>query len=334
MPKSCSSDLRERVLDAVEEGASRREAAERFDVSASSAVKWFQSWEKEADGGQSRVAGASRRSRAAPTRSWLWSANSRTGRSTSSSRPCASDGFVAAAARCGGFWSATASASKKSLRAAEQDRADVARARRRWIRQQGLLDASSLVFIDETSVNTSMARLYGRCPRGERLIGRVPFGTWETLTSTPWKLGYSAAARRRGRRGRRGGRRPHGPWFGHWRIDPGACRLVRRHRPQPSRGRISSGPLYDEWGYGMAMKFRPDEEHARHGRYARLPRRSSTGRPLRHQASTQSLHEVPAAVVEPPQDRLVGGAADGCAGRSRNRRHGEKDGQGTRQARP
>ena len=47
MPKSCSSDLRERVLDAVEEGATRREAAERFDVSANSAVKWFQSWEKE-----------------------------------------------------------------------------------------------------------------------------------------------------------------------------------------------------------------------------------------------------------------------------------------------
>ena len=58
----------------------------------------------------------------------------------------------------------------------------MARARRRWIRQQGLLDSSSLVFIDETSVNTTMARLYGRCPRGERLLGRVPFGTWETLT--------------------------------------------------------------------------------------------------------------------------------------------------------
>jgi amidase len=24
---------------------------------------------------------------------------------------------------------------------------------------------------------------------------------------------------------------------------------------KPSRGRISSGPLYDEWGYGMAMNF-------------------------------------------------------------------------------
>ena len=27
-----------------------------------------------------------------------------------------------------------------------------------------------------------MARLYGRCPRGERLIGRVPFGAWKTMT--------------------------------------------------------------------------------------------------------------------------------------------------------
>ena len=44
MPKPCSLDLRERVLEAVETGASRREAAERFEVSASSAVKWMQRW--------------------------------------------------------------------------------------------------------------------------------------------------------------------------------------------------------------------------------------------------------------------------------------------------
>jgi hypothetical protein len=41
------------------------------------------------------------------------------------------------------------SRTKKSLRAAEQHRADVARARRRWIRQQGYLDTTRLVFIDE-----------------------------------------------------------------------------------------------------------------------------------------------------------------------------------------
>ena len=47
MPKACSQDLRERVIDAVEEGAARREAAEHFAVSAASAVRWFQSWRQE-----------------------------------------------------------------------------------------------------------------------------------------------------------------------------------------------------------------------------------------------------------------------------------------------
>ena len=42
MPKAYSGDLRDRVIEAVETGASRREAAERFEVSASSAVKWLQ----------------------------------------------------------------------------------------------------------------------------------------------------------------------------------------------------------------------------------------------------------------------------------------------------
>jgi transposase len=44
MPKSYSCDLRGRVIEAVEAGASRREAAEHFGVSVSSAVKWLQRW--------------------------------------------------------------------------------------------------------------------------------------------------------------------------------------------------------------------------------------------------------------------------------------------------
>jgi len=47
MPKAYSCDLRERVIEAVEMGASRREAADRFDVSVSSAIKWLQRWRKE-----------------------------------------------------------------------------------------------------------------------------------------------------------------------------------------------------------------------------------------------------------------------------------------------
>jgi transposase len=40
------------------------------------------------------------------------------------------------------------------------------------------------VFIDETGTNTKMARAYGRCPRGQRLIGKVPFGHQKTTTFT------------------------------------------------------------------------------------------------------------------------------------------------------
>src|ERR1700732_4950647 len=77
---------------------------------------------------------------------------------------------------------ATISASKKSLYAAEQHRADVARARRRWIREQGMLDPARLVFIDETATSTNMVRVRGRCPRGERLVASVPHGHWKTIT--------------------------------------------------------------------------------------------------------------------------------------------------------
>ena len=39
-----------------------------------------------------------------------------------------------------------------------------------------------LVFIDETGAQTNMARRYGRAPRGERLISKVPWGHWKTIT--------------------------------------------------------------------------------------------------------------------------------------------------------
>lgn len=42
MPKPCSLELRERLVEAIESGASRLEAAEWFAVSPSSAIKWMQ----------------------------------------------------------------------------------------------------------------------------------------------------------------------------------------------------------------------------------------------------------------------------------------------------
>ena len=182
MPKSYSGDLRERVIEAVEGGASRRETAERFEVSVSSAVKWLQRWQ-ESKSAVPKPRGGSvspleefaeqildliaqqpdltlvetvaelRKRRIRTSRSSLWRFLDRHGITL-----------------------------KKSLQAAERQRADVARARRRWIREQGMLDSTRLVFIDETAVSTNLARVWGRAPRGARVIGTVPLGSWKTIT--------------------------------------------------------------------------------------------------------------------------------------------------------
>src|SRR3984893_17484196 len=87
-----------------------------------------------------------------------------------------------ASVRFGGSSIGTASASKKSVRAAEQDRSDVAAARTAWADNQAGFDPDRLVFIDETGASTKMARLRGRAPRGERLVGKIPHGHWKTIT--------------------------------------------------------------------------------------------------------------------------------------------------------
>jgi transposase len=64
----------------------------------------------------------------------------------------------------------------------EQERPDVAAARRHWRANRHRLDPTRLVFIDETWAKTNMVRSHGRCRRGQRLIGRAPFGHWRTST--------------------------------------------------------------------------------------------------------------------------------------------------------
>jgi len=68
------------------------------------------------------------------------------------------------------------------MRAAEQDRPDVKRARTQWGRAQGAWDIRRLVFIDETSLNTKLARIYGWSSRGQRCRSAIPHGHWHSST--------------------------------------------------------------------------------------------------------------------------------------------------------
>jgi transposase len=193
MPKAYSADMRERVIAEVEGGASRREAAEELEVSASTAIVWVKCFretgrcaakprggsisplekhadfllgliEKQSDLTLDEVVLVMRKQKIPGSRTAVWR-----------------------------FFERHKIAFKKSLRAAEQERADVAQARRRWMKEQGMFDPAHLVFVDETAANTKMVRLSGRCRRGERLIGRVPQGHWKTIT-------FVAALRRNGMR--------------------------------------------------------------------------------------------------------------------------------------
>jgi transposase len=75
-----------------------------------------------------------------------------------------------------------ADAQKKTLIASEQDRPDVARRRAQWLRHRHRIDASRLVFIDESWTKTNMAPLRGWAPCGERLKAKVPHRRWKTMT--------------------------------------------------------------------------------------------------------------------------------------------------------
>lgn len=58
----------------------------------------------------------------------------------------------------------------------------MAEARERWREDQPSFDPARLVFIDETSTSTNLARTRGRSRRGTRLVGLVPHGHWKITT--------------------------------------------------------------------------------------------------------------------------------------------------------
>src|SRR5262245_56968799 len=85
------------------------------------------------------------------------------------------------AACCTGSGSAT----KQTLQASEQERADIREAREIWTTRRKRFFAKALprlIFIDETSTNTRLTKRTGWSPKGERYRTHAPFGKWHTQT--------------------------------------------------------------------------------------------------------------------------------------------------------
>ena len=55
-------------------------------------------------------------------------------------------------------------------------------ARQQWRTHQPTWAVSRLVFLDESGFTTKLTRQWGRAPRGQRCVGRVPHGQWQTTT--------------------------------------------------------------------------------------------------------------------------------------------------------
>ena len=69
---------------------------------------------------------------------------------------------------------------KKTVRASEHDRPDVAAARAQWATTAPTLAPTRLVFLDESGVATNLLRRYGRSLRGQRVADHAPQGRWES----------------------------------------------------------------------------------------------------------------------------------------------------------
>jgi Homeodomain-like domain len=114
MPKPYSVDLRARVIEEVETGASRRGAAERYGISPSVVVIWVQRFE-ETGSVAAKPSGGSTSPLEQHAEFLLGLIADQPDLTLDgSSRRCANAGSQAAAARCGGSSLAATSASKKN----------------------------------------------------------------------------------------------------------------------------------------------------------------------------------------------------------------------------
>jgi transposase len=186
MTKSYSLDLRRRVARFVEAGHSCHEAARHFEVSVAFVVRLMAAY--RATGSlAAKPEGGWRYSKLDPHCEFLLRRVAEKGDITMPqlAAELAARGTKILPASIARWFIRQGYSYKKTLRASEQGRADVRQAREHWrTKRQPRMrqEPHRLVFLDETGTSTKMTRLRGRCPKGQRLYTRAPFGHWKTQT--------------------------------------------------------------------------------------------------------------------------------------------------------
>lgn len=146
-----SLDLRERVVAAVAGGMSRAAAARLFRVSHSSAIRWSKRT-GETGSPAALPMGGRKPFKLAGEAAWI--------RARLAEKPDITGRELLGELHARGvevsyfavwhFLDCAALSFKKTLRASEQDRPDVARRRRQWRERQAKVPARRLIFVDET----------------------------------------------------------------------------------------------------------------------------------------------------------------------------------------
>jgi transposase len=177
-----SNDLRERILDAVDNREdSRRKLAARFRVDASTITRLLQlrrqtgSSEPRPHGGG--VAPALDPGALERLRKLVEEAPDATLEALK--RDLGVTGSVMII--CRALQKLGLPMKKKSRHASERDTPEVKKERRASRKEVAPIEAGRLVFVDETGVTTAMTPAYGRAPRGERVEASAP-ASWESVT--------------------------------------------------------------------------------------------------------------------------------------------------------
>jgi transposase len=180
--KPLSNDLRQRILDAVDnrEG-SRRKLAARFAVNVSTITRLLQlrrqtgSSEPRPHGGG--VAPALDKDALERLRGLVEETPDATLESLKQGLGISGSRMIV----CRALQKLGLPLKKKSPHASERDTPEVRKERRSFRKEVEPIEPKRLVFVDETGVTTAMTPAYGRAPRGERVESSAP-ASWESVT--------------------------------------------------------------------------------------------------------------------------------------------------------